>query len=61
MALNRKTSPTGVDKLIDKWQKLLYDGLTSKGWLDYESYPRGYPNVDSKDGNKVKAEQSRAL
>lgn len=56
MALNRKTSPTGVDKLIDKWQKLLYDGLTSKGWLDYESYPRGYPNVDSKDGNKVKAE-----
>lgn len=57
MGLNQKPNPTGVDKLINVWQKLLYDGLLAKGWLNYESYPRGYPNIDATDGNKVKAER----
>jgi hypothetical protein len=47
MALNLKNSPTGVDKLIDVWQKTLYNGLTNnRGWLNYESYPRAYRNIN---------------
>lgn len=57
MALNRKPNPTGADKLVDRWQKLIYDNLADRGWLGYESYPRGYENVDSKDENKVKAQR----
>lgn len=46
MALNIKDSPTGEDKIVDVWQKALYDGLTERGWTNYESYHRVYKNID---------------
>ena len=45
MAINRKTSPTGVDKPVDTLQVAIYNGLVdTRGWLDYESYHRAYKN-----------------
>ncbi len=46
MALNLKSNPVGVDKLIDTWQKLLFNGLTNdRGWANYESYHRAYKDI----------------
>ena len=44
MAIHRKISPTGVDKLVDKLQVIIFDGLTNRGWTGYESYHRAYKN-----------------
>ena len=49
MAINRKISPVGIDIVIDILQEALFNGLTSVGWTDYESYPRAYKN-QTKDG-----------
>lgn len=46
MALNRKDNPTGIDKLIDRWQKIHYDGVVDgRGWINYESYARVYRDI----------------
>ncbi len=50
--LIRKPSPTGVDKLVDKLQVAIHDGVTEKGWTDYQSYPRAYKNLRKKDGDR---------
>lgn len=44
MARVIKDSPTGIDKPIDKVQKLLNDDLTIKGWTNFEGYHRVYNN-----------------
>lgn len=50
MALVLKQNPTDVDKLIDKWQRLLYKGLVTNGtWTKYQSYHRAYKNDDNED------------
>jgi len=47
MSVNRKTSPVGIDIIIDDIQDELYNGLINSptpGWTIYESYPRSYKN-----------------
>jgi len=54
MALKRKDNPTGVDKLVDRWQTILYNGLIDdRGWSDYESYPRAYKLIDPRGNNNI--------
>lgn len=44
MALVTKTNPIGADKVVDRLQKRLYDGLS---WASYESYSLAYKNADN--------------
>lgn len=47
MALKTKTSPVGLDIIIDGLQNHLFNGLTASpgpAWTIYESYPRAYKN-----------------
>ena len=51
MSLIVKTSPKGLDIVIDRIQNTLFTELTSLGWTDYQSYPRVYKNP--KDGSLI--------
>ena len=46
MALVQKTSPKGIDIIINSLQAYLFNGLTATGigWTKYQSYPRANKN-----------------
>lgn len=52
MSLVLKTSPVGIDAVINRLQNAMYSYLTTEiGWTNYESYPRAY--VNPKEGGTI--------
>jgi hypothetical protein len=52
MTLITKEDPKGIDWVLDKIQRSLYNNLTNiYGWTNYNSYPRVYLNPINKDSS----------